>query len=578
MRIRFHGAAGTVTGSMMEIVDERLGVHALVDCGMTQGEDAAGSAAWTGRFPFDPTTLQAVFLTHAHLDHCGRLLELVDSGFKEKIWCTPETRALTMLQLNDGIIQVHPSARPAARAALKALQRDDRWNTEVSPIDKANSLFMRRGALGKVFVRALRSSHLLGAVGWQFMWKSADGTRHALVCYGDSGPTSLDHDAGLLLGDNHQAATPVLSCDHLSMVVESTYGQDPERTPVGRAERLTALARALREVANGATLVVPAFSFGRTQDVLFDIACLRRDDPKLRDVRVLTPQDRTLGDSGSAVYAEHLLQVRRPAAKPHHKVEVRTVWPNRAIWSSLGLDLKDHKQRAVAQVWLQDALGLDAAEPPATASERAQLPGLPRAERITNTAPGAMLTPGTVVVAGSGMGDHGVMHGLLRRALRTEHALIGLVGFGSPGSAVAALRALHKSRTELSAGDLEAIGNQPLDGELGKNQPNGDRAVCYGDVRARVVELPGYGGHATLNQLRRLVAPEPVVGYEKYRIRHPDRLFVVHGAPYAQGKVAESMRELLGEAADVITPKARDARWYSVEAGTDAVDDEHPSA
>src|ERR671931_2866354 len=96
--LMFLGAAGTVTGSkhLLEIDGHRI----LVDCGLFQGPKELRSRNWEP-WPVDPATIEAVVLTHAHLDHCGYLPRLVASGFGGRVFCTPATSELTALVLMD---------------------------------------------------------------------------------------------------------------------------------------------------------------------------------------------------------------------------------------------------------------------------------------------------------------------------------------------------------------------------------------------------------------------------------------------------------------------------------------------
>src|SRR5262245_19182944 len=96
--VTFYGAAHTVTGSM-HIVDSG-GMRFLLDCGLFQGRRSEARRRNTG-FPFKPAEIRAVVLSHAHLDHCGNLPNLVRQGFRGPIWCTPATRDLAAVMLAD---------------------------------------------------------------------------------------------------------------------------------------------------------------------------------------------------------------------------------------------------------------------------------------------------------------------------------------------------------------------------------------------------------------------------------------------------------------------------------------------
>ncbi len=95
-RLRFLGAAGTVTGSKYLITNDKVNV--LVDCGLFQGLKELRLKNWD-RFPIDPKVVDAIVLTHAHLDHSGYIPKLVSEGFTGKIFCTPATFALCRILL-----------------------------------------------------------------------------------------------------------------------------------------------------------------------------------------------------------------------------------------------------------------------------------------------------------------------------------------------------------------------------------------------------------------------------------------------------------------------------------------------
>src|SRR5215471_15284698 len=91
LRVTFHGAAGTVTGSMHQV--ETPSHRLLLDCGLFQGHRAEAYHR-NRHFPFAPQHIDALLLSHAHIDHCGNLPNLVKQGFRGKVYCTPATRDL----------------------------------------------------------------------------------------------------------------------------------------------------------------------------------------------------------------------------------------------------------------------------------------------------------------------------------------------------------------------------------------------------------------------------------------------------------------------------------------------------
>ena len=115
LSLTFLGAAGTVTGSkhLLEVDGRRI----LVDCGLFQGLKELRQRNWAP-LPIDPTTIDAVVLTHAHLDHCGYLPRLVSAGFRGRIFCTPATRDLCSLVLPDSAHIQEEDARRREPARL----------------------------------------------------------------------------------------------------------------------------------------------------------------------------------------------------------------------------------------------------------------------------------------------------------------------------------------------------------------------------------------------------------------------------------------------------------------------------
>ena len=101
MKVKFVGGAGRITGSCHWLVHEKTGLQLLVDCGIIQG--GIWEAGKQPPFPFAPKQINAVILTHAHIDHCGRIPELFERGFRGKILCTRPTAELTTNNLEDGM-------------------------------------------------------------------------------------------------------------------------------------------------------------------------------------------------------------------------------------------------------------------------------------------------------------------------------------------------------------------------------------------------------------------------------------------------------------------------------------------
>jgi metallo-beta-lactamase family protein len=261
MNISFHGAARTVTGSCLEVVVG--GRRILLDCGLFQGTRSL-EALNHEPLPIHPAKLDAVILSHAHIDHCGLLPKLVAQGYAGPIWCTPETVDLLEFMLADaGRIQEYEAERRNRR-------RDRAGDMPFEPIyTEAEALAAWRLArpvvLDEWFVpadgmraRLWNAGHILGAASIEL-----EGGGVRLMYSADIGP---DNKAFLPQPD------AAAGFDHV--ICEATYG-DRARTRVSMEERRHLLAAEIRTtLEQGGNLVIPAFALERTQELLLDIATL----------------------------------------------------------------------------------------------------------------------------------------------------------------------------------------------------------------------------------------------------------------------------------------------------------------
>jgi len=259
MDIRFVGGAGSVTGSSTLLEAGRLRV--LVDCGLFQ-ERRLQERNWAP-FPYNPRELDAVLLTHAHLDHCGLLPRLVKAGFRGPIYCTAATAEIARIVLADSArIQEedagHKKERHAAEGRASGHPDVPLYTAEdveaVTPllnrVTLGESARIGDGA-GATFVEA---GHMFGAASIK-VELGANGQRRSVVFSGDIGRWDRP-----IIAD----PTPIEQADYV--IMESTYGdREHEDGDIGEA-----LARAVDETwRRGGNLLVPSFALERAQEVLY---------------------------------------------------------------------------------------------------------------------------------------------------------------------------------------------------------------------------------------------------------------------------------------------------------------------
>lgn len=248
------GGAGTVTGSKHLI--EHEGGKLLIDCGLFQGPKALRELNWQ-HLPIPTSTIDAVVLTHAHLDHCGYLPRLIKDGFKGPIYATPATIDVAKLILRDSAFLQEKDAEFANRhgfsrhhPALPLYGKADaeRAIEALSPVPFHQSVPIAAGA--ELLFR--RAGHILGAATAELR---VDG--RTIVFSGDLGR----FDDAVMFDPE-----PVRDADYL--IVESTYG-NRQHEKVDPAEALRAVID--RTVRRGGTVIIPAFAVGRVQSLLYYI-------------------------------------------------------------------------------------------------------------------------------------------------------------------------------------------------------------------------------------------------------------------------------------------------------------------
>lgn len=370
--IRFLGAAGTVTGSRYLL--RTPGGAVLFDAGMFQGQKELRLRNWEP-FPVAPGSLDAVVLTHAHVDHTGALPALVRGGFRGPVYCTPATRDLLALLLPDSARLQEEEARYANEKRYSKHAPNARpLYTEADALAALRLLVplpyaARREIRPGLAVTFQRAGHILGSASVLAELGGAGAPPRRVLFSGDLGRFG----APILPDPADAPATD-------DLLVECTYG-DRVHGGDGRAELRAAVLEAERR---GGALLVPAFAIGRTQELLFHLRDL--------EARGEVPALPVFVDSPMAVDATPIFLAHR----------------------------EDHDSETARLL----ARGVEPLRP-----SRLQFARSPEQSKAINRVEGPC-----VVLSASGMATGGrVLHHLARR-LPDERTTVLLVGFQAAGT------------------------------------------------------------------------------------------------------------------------------------------------
>lgn len=283
--LNFYGAAGEVTGAnfLLEIDGKKI----LIDCGLHQGEQKNEDKNWVP-FAYDPKEVDYLFVTHAHSDHIGKIPKLVKDGFKGIIYGTEPTKEITKLMFQDALGLLEDDAK----------ERGEEMLYDQGDIDKTMSIWKTIPYHDKVVVTKDLSvtlydaGHVLGSSMYEFNFKGKK-----MLFTGDLGNTPTP-----LLRDTETFIEP-----HF-LLMESVYG---DRNHEEKEDRRKQLIEAIEDTVNNhGTLMIPAFSLERTQEILFELNDLVENG---RIPRVPIYLDSPLAIKITEVYRKHIDYLNKAA-------------------------------------------------------------------------------------------------------------------------------------------------------------------------------------------------------------------------------------------------------------------------
>jgi len=514
LKVKFLGATDGVTGSCSWLHHESSNTQYLVDCGLYQEVDK--EMYNTQAFEFDPRQIKAVFLTHAHLDHCGLLPKLIQEGFKGLVYATRATRALTVEMLRD-------SAKISGLYSKQDIEQI-RWH-EIDHPSKKDYQWMRTLVLAdglRVFFN--RSSHILGATAVTVQWDVGDADQRdwrQIVFSGDVGPQQEDKEYLPLLKAGHE---PPPNANYL--VVESTYGarvRDPEFK--SSKARLTSMQKTLNKTLQEkqGKVLLPAFSLQRIQEVLIDLIALAQQGRLPRGkggqkLRIVLHAP--LATRLNKVFAEHLFDMI-PSKKNKYKY--------------LNKHLAQHLQMPPEAI---KAMFQKIARRQALIWKHCEL------RFVEQGNPSRLQKENDIILTSSGMCDAGPVTEYLQRLEMQPRNTVILTGYQAPNTKSAELGA-----RKITPQDFV------------------QKRVNQTTQQADVVDLSGYySAHADSPQLL-----EYMFNLRGYPRQEDMKVFINHGNPKEKielmGKIRERAAEQRPEDRRIVEVRKANHRWFDLTLG-----------
>jgi len=282
IKITFCGGAGTVTGANFLLETNKKKI--LIDCGLVQGDAVAteeNRKSWT----YNPSSIDALFITHAHLDHVGRIPKLVKDGYVGPIHSTPQTKALAEVILNDAVGIMAMEAQKQSLEPLYDMNDVQKIFNQWKTIEYHQEFSFS----SDISILTKDAGHILGSSMYEFSLTGQDGEIKKVLFTGD-----LGNSPAPLLRDTEGVG----DADYL--VMESVYGDRNHESREGRENKLVQIIN--ETIDRGGTLVIPTFSIDRTQVLLYELNNFVERN-KIKNVPVFV--DSPMAISATNIYSQN---------------------------------------------------------------------------------------------------------------------------------------------------------------------------------------------------------------------------------------------------------------------------------
>lgn len=489
-QILHHGAAEGVTGSCHRYQASPHS-HLLIDCGLFQGQCEADDALAQHRVDFDLSAVRALLVTHVHIDHIGRLPYLLAAGFEQPIYCSEPSARLLPLVIEDALKVGFTRDRALIERFL------ERVGGLLRPLPYAQWQLVAEDATQSTRIRLQRAGHILGSayVEIDTHWpqqESEKERRHRTVFSGD-------------LGAPHAPLLPAPKAPEYAdtLVIESTYGNRRHENRQTRRQRLRlALEHAL---ANRGTVMIPAFSIGRTQELLYELEDLIHENSGKEGrnkVGHQGQQDTPLNWSQLQIIVDSPLAARF----------TRVYRQLRPFWDAEAMELVAAGRHPLDFDQLHTVDSHEEHMRLVTALAKTRQPA--------------------VVLAASGMAAGGRIVNYLRAMLGDPAHSLLFVGYQAAGTTGRALQQLADRRRDPAA------------------WREGERVTIEGSeypVRVRIETIGGYSAHADR---------EDLLDFVRGMSLRPRQIRIVHGDQPARQGLADALTDLYaGDPVDIQLPQ-----------------------
>ncbi|MFL3650469.1 MAG: MBL fold metallo-hydrolase RNA specificity domain-containing protein [Pseudoalteromonas sp.] len=306
MQILHHGAVNGVTGSCHELIINNT-TSVLIDCGLFQGEDSKDDLS----IEFNITRVTALIVTHCHIDHVGRIPYLLAAGFKGPIFTTLASASLLPLVIEDAL-KVGVTRNPKIINACLSL-----LNKRITPVDFKTWFNLPVKGSHTAKAKFQRAGHILGSAYVEIDITNKSKNKHRVVFSGD-------------LGAPYTPLLPSPKAPYKAdtLVIESTYG---DKNHQGRKERTHTLKKVIEgAIADNGVVLVPAFSIGRTQELLYELEQLiykSAKNSKWRDLHIILDSPMAATFTEQYKNFKHMWdsEAKRKVAKGRHPLDFKNL-------------------------------------------------------------------------------------------------------------------------------------------------------------------------------------------------------------------------------------------------------------